>query len=351
VSDILFKTQGVAGIVTLNRPNVLNALTYKMCLQLAAQLRVWEAEPCVRLILIRGNGARAFCAGGDLAEMYATGTAGDFSYGQRFWRDEYRLNAQIARYSKPIVSFLHGFTMGGGVGVGCHASHRVVCESSRIAMPETRVGLVPDVGGSLLLAHAPGHLGLYLGLTTTRMTPEDAIYTGFADIFIPQSQWPKIISVLCETGDITDLTAAASPLRSSALADARSEIDALFAGPTLDDIVFRLRQETSERAAPSLNQLEKNSPFAMACTLKLIRMLQSLEADAQTIEAALSWEFRITARSMEDGDFLEGIRSAIIDKDGAPRWRYPMDRVPTEAIDRQFAPLAGHPPLFEGVFA
>ena len=186
VPDIYVRRDGSAGRITLNRPEALNALTYDMCLAIEKALDEWREEPGVRLAIIEGEGERAFCSGGDIAEMYKAGTAGDYEYGRRFWRDEYRLNAKIAEWPKPVVSFLQGYTMGGGVGVGCHGSHRVVCESSRIAMPECGIGLVPDVGGSLILARAPGRLGEYLATTAARMGPADAIAAGFADMFVPR---------------------------------------------------------------------------------------------------------------------------------------------------------------------
>jgi enoyl-CoA hydratase len=141
--------------------------------------------------VIDAAGDKAFCAGGDIAEMYATGTAGDFDYGRRFWADEYRMNAKLFNFPKPVVTFLQGFTMGGGVGVGCHGSHRIVGDSSQIAMPECGIGLVPDVGGSLILARAPGRLGEYLGTTAARMGPGDAIHAGFADYYIPEDAGPR----------------------------------------------------------------------------------------------------------------------------------------------------------------
>ncbi len=178
MTDIDIRQQGRAGRITLNRPKALNALTYDMIRAIEAALDAWRDDDAVKLILIDAIGDRAFCAGGDIADLYRTGTAGDFAYGQQFWRDEYRMNAKLAEYPKPVVSFLQGFTMGGGVGVGCHASHRIVGDTSQIAMPECGIGLVPDVGGSLILARAPGHLGEYLGLTASRMGPGDAIHVG-----------------------------------------------------------------------------------------------------------------------------------------------------------------------------
>ena len=153
--DILIRRQGRAGRITLNRPKALNALTYGMCLEIDRALRAWADDPEVACVVIDAVGERAFCAGGDIQVMYETGTAGDYAYGRRFWADEYRMNAQIAEYPKPYIALMQGFTMGGGVGVACHGSHRIVGRSSRIAMPECAIGLVPDVGGSALLARAP----------------------------------------------------------------------------------------------------------------------------------------------------------------------------------------------------
>ena len=196
MSDIHIRISGKAGHITLNRPSALNALTYEMVREIERALRLWTHDPDVALVIIDAQGSKAFCAGGDIAQLYETGCAGDFTYGQGFWRDEYRLNALMATYDKPIISFLQGFTMGGGVGVGCHASHRIVGESSRIAMPECGIGLVPDVGGSLLLAQAPGRLGEYYGLTAKRMEAGDALLTGFADYFIPEEAWEQLKSDL-----------------------------------------------------------------------------------------------------------------------------------------------------------
>ena len=190
MSDILIRKIGRAGRITLNRPDALNALTYAMIHDIEAALDAWRDDDEVALVVIDAAGEKAFSAGGDIAEMYRTGTAGDFAYGRTFWADEYRVNAKIAEYPKPYVAFMQGFTMGGGVGVSCHGSHRVVGESSRIAMPECGIGLIPDVGGSFLLARAPGRLGEYLGTTGTRMGPGDAIFAGFADLFIPEAAGP-----------------------------------------------------------------------------------------------------------------------------------------------------------------
>src|SRR6056297_2638543 len=184
--EIHIRREGRAGRITLTRPKAMNALSYDMCLAIEDALDNWATDDSVDLLMIDAEGDRAFCAGGDIQKLYQTGRAGDFAYGRRFWRDEYRMNARLAEYPKPVVSLMQGFTMGGGVGVGCHDSHRVVGASTRIAMPECGIGLIPDVGGTRLLANAPGRLGEFIGLTGHRLGPGDAIVAGFADHYLPE---------------------------------------------------------------------------------------------------------------------------------------------------------------------
>ena len=200
MTDIMIRKDGRAGRITLNRPAALNALTHEMCLALDAALITWATDASVAVVVIDAAGDRAFCAGGDVAELYARGSRGDHGFGRTFWRDEYRLNARIGAYPKPVVSLIHGFCMGGGVGVAGHASHRVAAENAQIAMPECALGLVTDVGGTALLSRAPGRLGAWLGLTGTRMGPADAIFAGFADVHIPQAAWPDLVAALCAGG-------------------------------------------------------------------------------------------------------------------------------------------------------
>jgi len=311
MTDIHIRIEGRAGRITLQRPQALNALSYQMCLDIDAALVKWR-DADIDLLIIDAVGEKAFCAGGDLAEMYKTGTAGDFDYGRRFWRDEYRMNERLFTFPKPVVTFLQGFTMGGGVGVGCHGSHRIVGDSSQIAMPECGVGLVPDVGGSLLLARAPGRLGEYLGTTAARMKAGDAIYAGFADYFIPEDKWDALKTQLISDGNVDHVDAAAQTVPASHLAQQQDEIDALFAGATFGDILRGL-PEGYDRTA-----LDRNSPLAMSVAVQIIRRVRG----AQTIRNALDQEFRYTFRSMEQGDFLEGIRAAIIDKDRSPKWAH-----------------------------
>ncbi|SIO08479.1 enoyl-CoA hydratase [Rhodovulum sp. ES.010] len=338
MSDIDIRTEGRAGRITLNRPKALNALTYDMCLEIENALDAWRSEDSVALVLIDAAGDKAFCAGGDIAVMYETGTKGDYAYGQKFWRDEYRMNAKIAEFPKPVVSLMHGFTMGGGVGVGCHAAYRIVGESAQVAMPECGIGLVPDVGGSALLARASGRLGTYLGVTGARMGPGDALHAGFADHFVPEDTWQALAEDLVATGDPAAIARAAAPAPTpdSPLAARQARIDALFAGAALTEIAEALDADGSDLATDALKRMRRNSPLAMACAIEMQRRL----GPAPTIRAALALEYRFTHRAPERSDFLEGIRAAIIDKDKSPRWRHAdMDAVSREDVEAMLAPL------------
>ena len=340
-SDIQIRRDGVAGRITLTRPKALNALTYDMAMAIDAALRDWLSDDAVQLIVMDAEGEKAFCAGGDIQQLYETGVDGDFDYGRRFWKDEYRMNARLAEYPKPIVSFMQGFVMGGGVGIGCHVSTRVVGESTRIAMPECGIGLVPDVGGSLLLARAPGRMGDYLGLTAARMDAGDAIRAGFADLFVPEARWPELITHLCDGVDISMLQGEAHPA-DSALAAHQSEIDMLF-GDTLADTLAALEAAESDLARGALKAIRRNSPLAMAATLA---MLDRLRGGAD-IREALKLEYRFTARAMEHADFLEGIRAQIIDRDRTPSWRLTLNEVTETRVAEMLAPLGAEDLSFE----
>ena len=339
MSDISIRTEGRAGRITLTRAHALNALTHDMALAIEAALDAWRDDEAVALVILDAEGDKAFCAGGDIAALYASGKAGDFAYGRRFWADEYRLNAKLAEYPKPIVSLMQGFTMGGGVGLGCHVSHRIVGESSRIAMPECGIGLVPDVGGSLLLARAPGRLGAYLGLTAARLEPGDAILAGFADHFIPQARWPDLIAGLCESGDVGAIADAREDAPEGPLHPKRAQIDRLMAGDSLPEILSALQADDSPFAAETLKAVRRNSALAMACTLELLSRLAAPDAG---IRDALDLEYRVTWRAMEHGDVLEGIRAAIIDKDRKPVWKHGIDSLPPGVAADMLMPLGGN---------
>lgn len=336
MTDTVIRRSGRAGHVTLSRPKALNALNYAMCLEIEAALDAWRDDPEVALVMIDGAGDKAFCAGGDIAEIYHQGRAGDYATGRAFWRDEYRLNAKLAEYPKPVISFLHGFVMGGGVGLGGHVGERVVCESSQIAMPECGIGFVPDVGGSLLLARAPGRLGEYLGLTAARMGPGDAIHAGFADHFVPEADWPALKERLAATGDVAALSEAASVPPASPMASAQDEIDVLFGADSVAGIRAALEGATGPIGEAARKAVGRNSPLSMAVTLEMLRRLRAGDGD---IRAALRQEYRVSHRIVEEGDFVEGVRAQIIDKDRTPHWRLAADEVTPAHVEAMLAPL------------
>ncbi|NIZ13532.1 enoyl-CoA hydratase/isomerase family protein [Phaeobacter sp. HF9A] len=344
MTEIHIRIEGRAGRITLTREKALNALSYDMCLAIDAALKDWAKDDSVALVILDAAGDKAFCAGGDIAELYNTGLAGDLAYGRDFWRDEYRMNARIFEYPKPVVSFLQGFTMGGGVGIGCHGSHRIVGESSQLAMPECGIGLVPDVGGSLLLALAPGRLGEYLGTTGYRMGPGDALHAGFADHYITQDKWPALIAALQTSGDAACLAEAAEPAPESPLAAMQPDIDACFAGEAIGDILTVLRGRDDDFAARSLKSLSRGAPLSLACTVEMIHRLRSATT---SMRSALELEYRFTHRAVEKGDLLEGVRALLIDKDKSPKWQYADGTVPAVAVSQMLMPLGADKLTFE----
>ncbi|MFN3970580.1 MAG: enoyl-CoA hydratase/isomerase family protein [Gemmobacter sp.] len=336
MTDIAIRIEGHAGRITLNRPAALNALTADMVNMLDAALIAWAADDRVALVVIDAAGERAFCAGGDITALYAQGRTGNVAPMRDFWRREYRMNARIAAYEKPVVSLMQGYAMGGGVGVGCHASHRIVAETTRIAMPECGIGLVPDVGGSYLLALAPGRLGEYMATTGARMAPGDAIDAGFADWFVPREGWPALVSALCATGEAEAVEAAARPPPTATLCAARGGIEAHFAGETYGDIWRSLIASDSDFARNTRDMLAKVSPLAAACAVEMLHRL----GDAPTLLRALELEYRFAHRALEHSDILEGIRAAVIDKDRNPRWRHAgPEAVSAMDVARMLMPL------------
>jgi enoyl-CoA hydratase len=344
--DVLIRREGRAGRVTMNRPKALNALTHAMVGKISDALLAWRSDPAIALVLLDGAGDRALCAGGDVRSLYESRSQGSES-ARAFWRDEYRLNALIGRYPKPYVVFQDGIVMGGGIGLSAHAAHRVVTERSRLAMPETGIGLIPDVGGTWLLAHAPGQTGVYLGLTGEAMGAADAIYASFSDMFVPSAKLGALAARLCDPmgGDAkTAIAAYAQEPEPSELARRRSRIDPAFAGVTVEAIVAALAGLPDAWAAALSATLAQKSPKSLKLTLAAIRNARVL----RSLEEALTVEYRLTVRLFEDGEFPEGVRALIIDKDRKPKWSpaRPAD-VPHSLVERYLSPL---PPAEELTF-
>ncbi|WP_406736392.1 enoyl-CoA hydratase/isomerase family protein [Thioclava sp. GXIMD4215] len=334
MDDVHIRIQGRAGRITLTRPKALNALSHPMCLAIERALDDWREDSAVDLVILDAEGERAFCAGGDIAAVYHAGRAGDYALGQAFWRDEYRMNDKLAHYPKPILSFMQGFVMGGGVGLGGHVRHRIIGKTTQVAMPECGIGLIPDVGGTWRLAQAPGYLGEYLGLTGARMGPADALYAGFADRVIAEENWPHLIAALCQSGTV-DALPAGELLPEGPLSAARTVIDRCFGADDLAAILVNLETAGNSFALETRQTLERNSALSMAATLRLVRMGR----EARDIREALSNEFRFTARACESAEFLEGVRAQIIDKDRKPVWRFASGADMQARVDALLAPL------------
>lgn len=311
--DLHVRVEGRVGRITLTRPKALNAVNQAIVDGMTAALKAWETDDAVAFVLVDAEGEKAFSAGGDLAYVYRSGKAGDIEGPNRFWRDEYRLNALISRYSKPYVAIMDGIVMGGGVGVSAHGSHRIVTDASMIAMPECAVGLVTDVGGSWLLRNAPGHMGEYLGLTGTRMKGEDAIHAGFADHYVHRARLADLKAALVGTGDLAMLYHFAEAPPPSSLATHQQDVDRIFSAASVPEILDGLEADGSEWAMTAHDAIIKGSPLSAIMILSVIR-------SASSIATALRNEYRFVSRVLEHGDFLEGIRAIVIDKDRKPVW-------------------------------
>jgi enoyl-CoA hydratase len=314
--DLIETRSGKTGRITLNRPAALNAMTHAMVRRMARILSEWEADPTITLILVDGAGDKAFCAGGDVAALYAAGKAGRFEEVIAFWRDMYALDAQIAELKTPYIAFMDGITMGAGVGVGAHGAHRVVTERTMLALPECGIGLVPDVGASYLLAALPEGLARLIALTGARLRGADCVALGLADYRIESGQKAEVIAKLLASGDVAGMfERLLAPGRSDILAR-EAKAEAAFAGsdPTrMRQRLERLGEDWAQKAAQSLGA---GSPTSQALTLKLLH--QSRED--RDLRRCLDRDLQATTFCLTQGDFLEGVRAAIIDKDHRPSW-------------------------------
>jgi enoyl-CoA hydratase/carnithine racemase len=332
--EIRFERKGLAGVVTLTRPAALNALTHRMIKALTAALEAWRTDAGIALVLVKAEG-RAFSAGGDLMLVY---NADRNNPPLDFFADEYRLNAMIDAYPKPYVALIDGIVMGGGVGISFHGSHRVLTENAVFAMPEVGIGFFPDVGGSRLLPDLGGCFGMYLGLTGNRIRYGDALWSGLANYTMKAEYQPGLIERLAETGQPgLALREVFSPARRETDKAKLQAIAHHFSRSSLHEIVGSLEAAASkdEFAAKTLSTMRTRSPTSLHVAFKEI----TLGAEKSMAEC-MRMEFRILNRMLAGRDFYEGIRAAIVDKDGAPRWDPPMlEDVETADIDRYFAPL------------
>ncbi len=337
--DISLNKRKRCGVITLQRPQALNALTRDMIRVSEDKTRIWADDPDIYGVVIEAVDGKAFCAGGDIRSLYEWMTEqSDEALG--YYREEYQHNWTLELFTKPTVSLVNGIVMGGGVGFCAYGTHRVAGESIKLAMPETAIGFFPDVGGSYLLSRFPGELGMYLGLTGRSIGQADAYHLGFATHAVHSRNFQKIKNAMIEADPIDPVVDALHEYPGpGTLMPMKDVIDRIFAAGTVEEIVKRLEEEDGDHldwAKEVILELNRKSPLSLKITHKLIREAREL----RDLKSALIVDFRLAARFLRSHDFLEGIRAAIIDKDQKPEWKPDkLSDVSDDMIDRYFSPL------------
>ncbi|WP_425994666.1 enoyl-CoA hydratase/isomerase family protein [Afipia sp. DC4300-2b1] len=339
--DVIICREGAAGIIRLNRPKTINALTLEMTREIVTALDAFETDPGVSLVLLEGAGERGLCAGGDIRGLYESAKAGG-DLGPVFWREEYILNARIPDFPKPYVAYMDGLVMGGGVGLSAHSAHRIVTEKTKMAMPEVGLGFFPDVGGTWLLSRAPGEIGTYFALTGQTMSGADAVYAGAADVLIATNEWPALRDALtnaplqAKDNDVRVILARFGIQDGQApIAKHRDLIDRAFAHDTVEEIVTALKGDGSDFALAALKALSEKSPTALKVTLELLRRARN----SKSLKECLIREYNSALAVFTSAEFVEGVRAAIIDKDRNPKWSPSrIEDVTPEIVGKYFAP-------------
>ncbi|MBZ6379069.1 hypothetical protein B5C34_09630 [Pacificimonas flava] len=314
--EVLFDRRGRLGLITLNRPKALNAINTAMCAAILEQLEAWETDDEIGAVAIVGTGDRAFCAGGDVVGLHRAGQAGSSDW-EEFFATEYRMNHKIGTYAKPYVAILDGITMGGGVGLSIHAPYRVATENLLFAMPETGIGLIPDVGGTHALPRLPGELGAYLGLTGARLKAEDCLYAGIATHYTASGNVDGLLQALeVPVDSVAEVVEQfeAAPEQPPTVEAHREQIDKHFAASSVEEIMSSLSMG-SEWAEGQRDTLMRMSPTSMKLTLRALR-----EGADDDLAGCLKREYRVVGNIKNGHDFFEGVRAQLIDKDRKPRW-------------------------------
>ena len=345
--EVIIERRGSAGIISLNRPKALNSLTLPMVRAVASALESFAGDPAIASVIVKGEGERGLCAGGDIRLLHQSGKEGSDA-AETFWREEFRLNHAISRYPKPYVVLMDGITMGGGVGLSAHGSHRVVTERTRLAMPETGIGYFPDVGATWLLPRAPGEAGTWMGLAGLPVDAADALHAGFADHCVASSALPALmdaIAALPAPALAQDVHALIKTMATNAgesrLAANRDTIDRAFTGDTVEDILKALAKESGEFAAETADVIASRSPTSLKLTLRLLRAGRA----STNLAECLNRELGACIGILYNPDFYEGVRAAVIDKDRNPKWSpATLAEVTANDIDRFFVPA--QPSLF-----
>jgi enoyl-CoA hydratase len=350
--EILVGREGGLATLIINRPRALNALTLNNYRRIAPTMRAWASDPSVHAVAIRGAGDRAFCAGGDVRAVYEAGLGigDDPELPAVFFREEYELIRVLHRFPKPYIAIIDGITMGGGAGISVNGGYRIATERTLFAMPETGIGLFPDVGATHFLNRCPGRIGIYLGLTGARLHAADTLYCGFATLFVPHQRIAELVAALggitCEAGSERRQTDAllarfAADPGPAPLAALRPSIDRCFAGGTVEEILDALVAEAAAGgahagwAAETRAGLLTKSPTSLKITLRQLTI-----GRAYNLDAALALEYRLTQHVMAAHDFYEGVRATLIDKDQQPRWQpATLAEVTEDMVDAYFAPI------------
>ncbi|WP_174299946.1 enoyl-CoA hydratase/isomerase family protein [Caulobacter sp. S45] len=336
-APVIARVEGGWGRLTLNRPSALHALNTQMCQIMAQALLAWRNDPRVAAVMLDHTGPRGFCAGGDIRMIMESG-AQDGVAARAFFAEEYRLNALLFGYDKPVVAFMDGVVMGGGVGISAPASYRIATERTVFAMPETGIGLFPDVGGGWFLPRLVGETGMWLALTGARLKAADCLLLGLATDYVPQGQVEALkAQLLADPGALdTLLTEREADAGEPPLARQRADIDRLFGAESVEAILNALEADGGEWALAQLATLKSKSPQAMKVAYRQLRQGR----DVQSFEAEMAVEYRIAARVSMSADFREGVRAVIVDKDNAPRWDPPtLAQVTQQKLDAIFEPL------------
>jgi enoyl-CoA hydratase len=343
--ELIVRREGAAGFLTLNRPRAIHALTAVMVDAMIEALLVWRDDPSVQAVIIDHSLSpdgdpklsRGFCSGGDIAFLRNSALTDGGVSGTKFFHDEYQLNHLLFTYAKPVVAFMDGITMGGGVGISQPARFRVATENTRLAMPETGIGLFPDVGGGWFLSRLKDRIGQFLALTGARIDGVDCLWTGLATHYLPSAALAQAKVRIADGQDIADVLASLSELPPQAkLAVHAEQIAATFASDHLEDVIAALEADGSEWALKELAVLRRKSP--QTCKVALRQLVTSTELGSFADNMAM--EYRLAARTINLPDFAEGVRAVIVDKDNAPQWNPATpEGVTDDLLDAIFAPL------------
>lgn len=338
-NDLLVSQEGSAGILTLNRPEVLNASSIPMLDAFSQTLKDWENDPSIKLVLLQGAGGKAFCAGGDVRSVYHAKQADEWDYTDQYFRKEYMLIGKIGKFPKPFISLIDGICMGGGIGLSIHGTHKILTERVKMAMPETKIGFFTDIGAGLFLNQAPGYLGTYLGLMGDILELADALYAGWGTHYVPSGQLNALQQALTEANDdqaiekILQQFAERAP--EAPLAEKLNVINDCFKFDTIEEIFKALKAHSEPATDEWLEQLQKYSPTSLKVQLALLRKLKKHKLDDVLVR-----EFRACQRFMRGHDFFEGVRALLVDKDQSPKWSpSKISKVKDSDVKEYFTPL------------